>query len=89
MLILVPWKPVVCVWLLLSAMFLFWAGAMCVVEGKNSFGIPKHNLRSSVSQVPGHQRPNQKHLHKAKSTDGKGDSQVLMKQARVEPQADH
>jgi hypothetical protein len=67
MLILIPWKPVVFVWLLLSAMCLFWAGAMCVVEGRNPFGIPKHNLHSSVSQVAGHQGLRQKHLHKAKS----------------------
>jgi hypothetical protein len=89
MLILVPWKPVVFVWLLLSAMFLFWAGAMCIVEGKNPFGIPKHNLRSSVSQVAGHQGLHQKHLHKAKSAGVKGESQAIVTQARIEPQVDH
>ena len=89
MLILVPWKPVVYVWLLLSAMFLFWAGAMCVVEGKNPFGIPKHNVRSSVSQVVGNRGLHQKHLHKAKSAGGKAEGQALMTQARLEPQADH
>jgi len=89
MLILVPWKPVVVVWMLLSAMFLFWAGAMCVVEGKNPFGIPKHNLRSSVGQVAGHQGLHQKHIHKAKSAGSKGESQVLMTQVPMEPQADH
>lgn len=88
MVILVPWKPVVFVWLLLSAMCLFWAGAMCVVEGKNPFGIPKHNLRSSASQVTGHQGQHQKHLHKAKSAGSKGESQALMTQSRMEPQAD-
>jgi hypothetical protein len=89
MLILVPWKPVVYVWLLLSAMFLFWAGSMCVVEGRNPFGIPKHNLRSSLSQVAGHRELHQKHLHKAKSAGSKGESQILVTQARMEPQADH
>jgi hypothetical protein len=89
MLILVPWKPVAFVWLLLSAMFLFWAGAMCVVEGRNPFGIPKHNLRSSVIQVAGHQGPHQKHLHKAKSAGSKGERQAAIAQARMEPQVDH
>jgi hypothetical protein len=89
MLILVPWKPVVFVWLLLSAMCLFWAGAMCVVEGKNPFGIPKHNPRSSVSQVAGHQGLHQKHLQKAKSAGSKGESQTIIAQARMEPQVDH
>ena len=89
MLILVPWKPVVFVWLLLSAMFLFWAGAMCVVEGKNPFGIPKHNLRSSMNQAAGHQGPHQKHLHKAKSAGSKDESQAITTQARIEPQVDH
>ena len=89
MLILVPWKPVVFVWLLLSAMCLFWAGAMCVVEGKNPFGIPRHNLRSSVNQVTDHQGRHQRYLHKAKSAGSKGEGQVLMAQERMEPQADH
>jgi hypothetical protein len=89
MLILVPWKPVVFVWLLLSAMFLFWAGAMCVVEGKNPFGIPKQNLRSSASQVAGRQGLHQKHLHKARSAGSKGESQPITTQARMEPQVDH
>jgi hypothetical protein len=89
MLILVPWKPVVFVWLLLSAMCLFWAGAMCVVEGKNPFGIPKHSLRSSMSQAAGHQGSHQKHLHKAKSAGSKGESQAITTQAHIEPQLDH
>jgi hypothetical protein len=88
MLILVPWKPVVVVWLLLSAMCLFWAGAMCVVEGKNPFGIPKHNLRSSMSQAAGHQGPHQKHLHKVKSAGSKGESTTITTQARIEHQLD-
>src|ERR1017187_3057941 len=86
MLILVPWKPVVFVWLLLSAMFLFWAGAMCVVEGKNPFAIPKHSLRSSVSQGAGHKGPHLKHLHKSKPAGSKEESQVIVPQARTEPQ---
>lgn len=36
MLILVPWKPVVFVWLLLSAMCLFWAGASLLIDGRPS-----------------------------------------------------
>jgi hypothetical protein len=89
MLILVPWKPVVFVWLLLSAMCLFWAGAMCVVEGKNPFGIPKHNPHSSMSQAAGHQGPHQKHLHKAKSAGSNGEGHAKTTQARIEPQVDH
>jgi hypothetical protein len=69
-------------------MCLFWAGAMCVVEGRNPFGIPKHNLRSSASQVARHQGQHQKRLFKAKSADSKGESQALMTQARIAPQAD-
>ena len=86
MLILVPWKPVVVVWLLLSAMCLFWAAGMCIEQGRNPFAIPKHNLRSSVSQVAGHQGPHQKHLQKAKSVGIKGKSRVIVTQARTEPQ---
>jgi hypothetical protein len=89
MLILVPWKPVVFVWLLLSAMCLFWAGGMCIVEGKNPFGIPKHNLRSPMSQAASHQGQHQKHLRKAKSAGSKGESQAITTQARIEPQMDH
>ena len=89
MLILVPWKPVVFVWLLLSAMCLFWAGAMCLVEGKNPFGIPKHNLRSSVSQVAGHPELHQKHLRKARSAGRNGESQAITTQARIEDQEGH
>jgi hypothetical protein len=88
MVILVPWKPVVFIWLLLTAMFLFWAGAMCVVEGKNPFGIPKHNLRSSASQVAGRQGRHQKHLSKPKSAGGKVESQALLTQPRIEPPVD-
>jgi hypothetical protein len=85
MLILVPWKPVVFVWLLLSAICLFWAGAMCVVEGKNPFGIPKHNLHTTVSQGADHQGLRQKHRHKAKSAGGNSESQAITTQARMEP----
>ena len=86
MLILVPWKPVVFVWLLLSAMCLVWAAGMCIEQGRNPFAIPKHNPRSSVSQVAGHQGPHLKHLHKSKSAGSKGESQVIVTQARTEPQ---
>jgi hypothetical protein len=89
MLILVPWKPVVVVWLLLSAMCLFWAGAMCVVEGKNPFGIPNRNLHSTLSQAAGHRGLHQKHLHKAKSAGGKGESQANVTQARMDTHVDH
>jgi len=86
MLILVPWKPVVFVWLLLSAMCLVWAAGMCIEQGRNPFAIPKHNLGSSVSQGTGHQGPHRKHLHKAKSAGSKGESQATTAQARMEPQ---
>lgn len=86
MLILVPWKPVVFVWLLLSAMCLFWAAGMCIEQGRNPFAIPKYNLHSSVSQVAGHQGLHLKHLHKSKSAGSKGESQAIVTQARTEPQ---
>jgi hypothetical protein len=88
MLILVPWKPVVFVWLLLSAMCLVWAAGMCIEQGRNPFAIPKHNLRSSMNQAAGHQGPHQKHLHKAKSAGSKGESQAITTQARIEPHMD-
>jgi len=59
---------------------------MCIEQGRNPFAIPKHNLRSSMSQVAGHHGPHQKHLHKAKSAGIKGESQVMVTQARTEPQ---
>lgn len=37
MVILVPWKPVVFVWLLLSAMFFFCCVAQSLIEGHNPF----------------------------------------------------
>ena len=89
MLILVPWKPVVFVWLLLSAMCLFWAAGMCIEQGRNPFAIPKHNLRSSVSQIAGHHVHHQRHLHKVKSAGGKGESQVIVTQARAESQVNN
>lgn len=37
MVILVPWKPIVFVWLLLSAMFFFSCVAQSLIEGRNPF----------------------------------------------------
>jgi len=38
-----------------------------------------------MNQVAGHQGPHQKHLRKAKSVGIKGESQVIVTQARTEP----
>jgi hypothetical protein len=59
---------------------------MCIEQGRNPFAIPKHNLRSSVSQVAGHHGLHQKHFHKGKTAGSKGESQVIVTQARTEPQ---
>jgi len=49
MLILVPWKPVVAAWLLLSAAALFLYGTSCVLERRNPFQIPPYHARHSIN----------------------------------------
>jgi hypothetical protein len=52
MLILVPWKPVVFVWLLLSAMGLFWGAAAYMIGGKDAFKTDRHHFRTAVNHTP-------------------------------------
>jgi len=50
MLILVPWKPFVFGWLLLTAMILAGYAVYCIQEGRNPFSVEKYHLQ----QVPSH-----------------------------------
>jgi hypothetical protein len=51
-LILVPWKPVVFVWLLLSAMGLFWGAAAFVIDGKDAFKTERHHFSTAANRAP-------------------------------------
>ena len=44
MLILVPWKPFVFGWLLLTAMILAGYAVYCIQEGRNPFSVEKYHL---------------------------------------------
>ena len=50
MFILVPWKPVVFIWLLLSAMFFFSCVAQSLMEGQNPF-LPRGFYISQVDHL--------------------------------------
>ena len=63
MVVLIPWKPVVFVWLLLSAMLWFGYVGSSLLEGKNPFAPPNtlHELHArhpvpSVHQAYAHER---------------------------------
>ncbi len=45
MLILVPWKPFVFGWLLLTAMILAGYAVYCIQEGRNPFSVEKYHLQ--------------------------------------------
>jgi hypothetical protein len=64
MYILVPWKPVVLVWGLLSAMIFFGFVASSVLEGKDPFApgatIAQPSVKTGVVQG-GQQQPKQSH----------------------------
>jgi hypothetical protein len=67
--ILVPWKPVVLVWGLLSGMILVSFVASSLLEGKNPFApdatiMQPNNVKADAAQA-GHQP---KHSHKAVRT---------------------
>ena len=47
MLILVPWKPFVFGWLLLTAMILAGYAVYCLQEGRNPFAIEKYPVLSN------------------------------------------
>jgi hypothetical protein len=68
MYILVPWKPVVLVWGLLSAMIFFGFVASSVLEGKDPFA-PGAITRPSATKATSAQAGQQpKHSHKAAQT---------------------
>ena len=54
MLILVPWKPFVFGWLLLTAMILAGYAVYCLQEGRNPFSIEKYHLQGTHSHHTGH-----------------------------------
>lgn len=62
MLILVPWKPVVIIWLLLSAMFFFSCVAQSLMEGQNPF-LPRGFYISQVDHL-GHIAHHHRYAHK-------------------------
>ena len=66
MLILIPWKPVVIVWGLLSAMILFGYFAGSLIKGQNPFAefiLPTQHI---VGKPPApHTAPKQTHVYTA------------------------
>lgn len=62
MLILVPWKPVVIIWLVLSAMFFFSYVAQSLMEGQNPF-LPRRFYISQVDHM-GHIAHHRRYQHK-------------------------
>ena len=66
MLILIPWKPVVIVWGLLSAMILFGYFAGSLIKGQNpfaEFSLPTQHIVGKP-HAP-HTVPKQPHVHAA------------------------
>jgi hypothetical protein len=68
MYILVPWKPVVLVWGLLSGMILFSFVASSVLQGKDPFAPGAIIRQSSSVKTGGAQAGQSKHSHKAART---------------------
>ncbi len=67
--ILVPWKPVVLVWGLLSGMIFFGFVASSVLEGKDPFAPGAAITQSSAVKATAAQaRQQPKHPHKAAKT---------------------
>lgn len=85
MLILVPWKPVVVVWLLLTAMTLFWAGAMCVVEGKNPFRIEKYQMRTPLKHASGRPASHRRRTNRPAANAGGNKNGVRVAQTPLKP----
>ena len=69
MYILVPWKPVVLVWGLLSGMILVSFVASSLLQGKNPFA-PGASIMQPTNVKAGAEQPGQqpKHSHKAAQT---------------------
>jgi hypothetical protein len=68
MYILVPWKPVVLVWGLLSAMILFGFVASSVLQGKDPFAPGASITQPSSMKVGGAQAGQSKRSRKAART---------------------
>jgi hypothetical protein len=68
MYILVPWKPVVLVWGLLSAMILFGFVASSVLQGKDPFAPGASITQPSSMKAGGAPAGQSKHSHKAART---------------------
>jgi hypothetical protein len=67
--ILVPWKPVVLVWGLLSAMIFFGFVASSVLEGKDPFAPGATiTLPSAMKATPAQAGQRPKHSHKVAQT---------------------
>jgi len=66
MLILIPWKPVVIVWGLLSAMILFGYFAGSLMKGRNPFAEFRLPTQHIVGKPPApHAAPKQTQVHTA------------------------
>jgi hypothetical protein len=66
MLILIPWKPVVIVWGLLSAMILFGYIAGSLMKGQNPFAVYSAPTQHIVGKPPAPRTvPKQTHTHAA------------------------
>jgi hypothetical protein len=66
--ILVPWKPVVLVWGLLSAMIFFGFVASSVLQGKDPFAPSATITQPSAKATPAQAGQQPKHSHKAAQT---------------------
>jgi hypothetical protein len=66
--ILVPWKPVVLVWGLLSGMILVSFVASSVLQGKNPFTPSATVKQPPAMKTGGEQAGQPKHAHKAAQT---------------------
>ena len=68
MYVLIPWKPVVLVWGLLSAMIFFGFAASSVLQGKDPFAPGAIIRQPSSVKTDGAQAGQSKHSHKAART---------------------
>jgi hypothetical protein len=69
MLILVPWKPVVLAWVMLSGLVLVGFVGSSLLEGKNPLAMEMGNSpRTTAKHAAYHSPPSQQHAHKAAPT---------------------
>lgn len=93
MLILVPWKPVVIIWLVMSGMLLFGYIAQSLLEGKNPFSIEKYHLERIYAQHSGvhngsrqrHGEAANRHLHQNRSSARKTSPDGAPRQQTLQP----